>query len=367
MPIRIKSIITGICLILLTGRFIQLIVENQAVLIQTVDVAALQEKYDYSPYQPQNEYRGIIEDDELYTLAGYRYLTGSSPDSINHETQPLQKYLYGLSVIIFGNAAIIQVCLAFGVLIATFLLSKNVLPLPLAAIPPLLVSFDGLYAAQFATSYLDMGLTFFFLLGLLVVIKYPHAFKLQGLMVGCIALAKSFTHGIMFMAFTIIHSLINKTFKWQTTLIVTISSLAIYLISYGNYWLDHSLTDFFTLHLSILKLYAGYVPEYPKGEIVRIIIAGQWQTWFGDFGYRPVSEWWWLWPAGLISQFILTWQTFRRNLKPATKWLLIWSWIYFISLIPRLVFPRYLLPLIPLWAIYIVQITTAMSTRRLLR
>jgi hypothetical protein len=93
----------------------------------------------------------------------------------------------------------------------------------------------------------------------------------------------------------------------------------------------------------------------PKAKWCASLSTGQWQTWFGDFGYRTVSEWWWLWPAGLISQLILTWQTFRRNLNPATKWLLIWSWIYFISLIPRLVFPRYLLPLIPLWAIYIVK------------
>jgi len=138
-----------------------------------------------------------------------------------------------------------------------------------------------------------------------------------------------------------------------------------YLFGYTMFFVaGHTLLDFLTLHVNTLRLYRSYVPEYPKGEIFRIIATGQWRTWWGDKGLVPSPFYTPLWTIGLVSALYLA---LCRQVRQHHVLILHLVWVFlvlgFISL--RLVFPRYLLPLLPsLYLLLVVGVKYAIDELR---
>ena len=85
-----------------------LIRENKKVYLQKFDFQKTEEKYQNSQYVRPDDYKTVMGDDELYSLAGAKYIKGEDPSKINFELQPLTKYLFGISIKLFGNALVIQ-------------------------------------------------------------------------------------------------------------------------------------------------------------------------------------------------------------------------------------------------------------------
>jgi hypothetical protein len=95
-----RKVTNSILLIILAYIFYRGVFHNQP----SFDIAYWQDIYNHSQYcVPECEFRGNIDDPELYTLAGVRYIEGSDPSTINSEIQPLTKYLFGLSTHISGT------------------------------------------------------------------------------------------------------------------------------------------------------------------------------------------------------------------------------------------------------------------------
>jgi hypothetical protein len=359
-----KSLLFYLLVMLIVFQTARVITTAFPAFTQPVSISRLTDIYNHSAYQPQNEYYGMMQDDELYTLAGYRYLTGSHPAAINFELQPLTKYIFGLAVVFFRNAAIVQPLFLFGILGLTYVLGKPLVGKHLSLIPLLVILFDPLVRFQLSHAYLDLSATFFFLLFLFVFSHCSKKLGLIGLTIGLTALAKSFTHGLLVFGTVILVSHPLKPSRIKQLGVIMIISFGVYVLGYGLYWHHHSVSDFIDLHLQILKLYAGYVPEYPKGEIFRIIFFGEWRKWFDDYGLAQVGEWWLFWPLGFLSQVALSVMAIRRKLPKNMTPILVFSWLYVASISSRLVFPRYLIPLNPLWGIFVSFIIA--STIRLL-
>ena len=136
-----------------------------------------------------------------------------------------------------------------------------------------------------------------------------------------------------------------------------------YLFGYTMFFVTgHTLLDLLTLHVNTLRLYRSYVPEYPKGEVFRIIIIGAWRTWWGDKGLVPSPFYTPLWTIGLVSALYLA--LCRQVRKHHLLFLhLVWVFLVlgFISL--RLVFPRYLLPLLPsLYLLLVVGVKNLLAS-----
>lgn len=294
------------------------------------------------------EFRGNIDDPELYVLAGNHYVRGESPTAINWELQPLTKYFFG----IFGNIPLlVQYLYALGIFYLLFTLSKKILlrsNVFVHLIPGLLFLTDNLTLEQLTKTYLDLGQTFFILLFIYYLWRYissSYRVSYVSIALGLVALSKSFSIGILlglsaFIAIYLIDK--QKLGKYLRSLYI---SILVYLLGYTVFFVYHKPLDFLILHIDILRYYKSYVPEYPKGEIFRIIFTGQWRTWWDNHDLIRVYSWSILWPISLLSTLTLIKLKMRQNplIFISTLWIVIY--LLFVSL--RLVFPRYLLPILP--------------------
>ncbi len=294
------------------------------------------------------EFRGNIDDPELYVLAGQHYMRGESPAAINWELQPLTKYFFGM----FGQYPwLVQYLYALGVFYLLYMLSKQILlrsNVFVHLIPGVLFLTDHLTMEQLNNPYLDLGQTFFILLFVYYLWRYlatNHGVSFVALVLGLVALSKSFSIGILLGLFSIISIYLidkNKLGKYLKSLYI---SVVVYLLGYAAFFVYHKPQDFITLHIDILRYYKSYVPEYPKGEIFRIIFTGQWRTWWDNHDLISVSTWSILWPISLLSSIALINQ--KRSQNPLILMSSIWIGVYLLFVSLRLVFPRYLLPILP--------------------
>lgn len=351
-------IVVGIICINITLLFSQYKTEYT----QTIDLSALENQYQQSQYvNPESS--TWIQDPPLYTYAGIQYMAGSDPASINFETQPLTKYLFGLTTLIFSNPLLLQLILYVTLIILTFFLGIRMgLNERWAILPTLLISLDPLIRQHAHTAYLDLMVTNVITLFLLVVASANPIFL--GMIIGIIALSKSFMIGSIVFASYILAKLIAKS-KIRPIVITALIALATYTVGYGFYFYHHhNLVDFFNLHIDILKLYKGYVPEYPKGEIFRIILTGQWRKWYGDFGLATVSEWWVFWPIGIIGSIYTISKTKLSSIKLSQLFPAVFFILYLTTISLKLVFPRYIMPLLPLMYVYTVKAILAKSSKK---
>lgn len=319
-----------------------------------VDEVELERAYEQSQYINPNS-TAWIEDPPLYTLAGIRYLRGEDPSNINFELQPLTKYVFGATTKVAGNPLLAQLFLYLLFILLTFVLAQKIIgSATIAIFPTLLVSFDPLIRSHAYTAYLDLMqavLMMFFL------ILAPRSKPIVvGLLIGLIALSKSFMMGILIFMVWGIFQISRKQLNWMI-IVAGISAISIYFVGYTMFFISgHTLIDFINLHWQIVRLYRGYVPEYPKGEMFRILLIGQWRKWYGDFGLNRVDEWWIAWPVGLFGFALTIIKDRWSNLNPHSKLAVIFALLYGISIAMRLIFPRYLIPLLPLIYIFSVKV-----------
>lgn len=311
-----------------------------------VDEGHLRELYQASQYiNPAST--TWIEDAPLYTYAGLQYIQGGDPSLVNFELQPATKYLFGISTILFGNPVFVQLGLYGILIILTFFVAQKILGKnSLSLLASLLVSLDPLIRSQSHTVYLDLSQAVCILLFLLIAPKkIPIA---TGITIGAVALSKSYMiGGLVFAVYVCWQGFEKKHLK--NYIHAAIASSITYSIGYSMFFVaGHTVLDLVELHWRILKLYKGYVPEYPKGEIFRIIFTGEWRKWYGDFGLSKVSEWWLLWPVALVST-IWTVSTHKwKNQNDHTQLAMLFMLLYGVAISLKLVFPRYIIPLLPL-------------------
>ncbi len=312
---------------------------------------------EYASYCGRGEtFSGNIDDPDLYTFAGWNYIRGADPSSINFEVQPLVKYFFGLSELLFGTPLVLQWCMGVMLLALVYLLARMVLPEPLSLLPSAALAWDGLFREQVSASYVDLGETVLILLFLYLLIRAVRSRNFAPAMVvmGGVALAKSFSIGIVLASVSFVWLYgTHRQLVWSYYRAAWVA-VATYLVGYIGFFIHHgNLLDFFRLHLNVIRLYKSYVPEYPKGEVFRILFADKWRQWYGAHALIPAPGWSLLWPVSLMLTFGAP---FIRKLRAEPEILLHLTWIFvylaFISL--RLVFPRYVLPVLP--SFYIVAV-----------
>lgn len=298
---------------------------------------------------------GNINDPDLFTLSGWYYLRGADPTSINPELQPLTKYFFGISTLIFGSPLIVQWLMGLALIVTLLIVSREILPKIIFILPAVLLLSDKLFLAELKEPYLDLSITLFVNLYLYCLYKFKttktYLYPAM-ILLGLTALSKSFSLGIL-AAITGFTYLLLVDQKLVVIFLKTLwVPVATYLLGYiAFFFYHHNPIDIITLHIDILRLYKSYVPEYPKGEIFRIIFSGKWRQWFGDFGLANVPEWSIFWPISLVASFI-TILVKKLHTNNYILLHLIWIIIYLIFVSFRLVFPRYLGPILP--SMYIV-------------
>lgn len=380
MNIFPKNKITLPLLAIIVARIFQLLWLHQTQLTTTFDPILADFIYQHSQFNLGNaEFLGNIDDDLLYQYSGYRYIHGTDPSLLSPEVPFVGKYLYGLSIIFFGNATVIQFIFSLSVLFTTFWLTKTLTKSTTAGLlaSGLLLT-DKLFLHQSFTTLLDLphalwiNFTFIcFAYWLGTKKPKPHFLLLTSVFIGLTATTKLFISAILLWLSILVF--IPKT--KHHFLRLTLPAVFTYLLSHAVFFYHHpNPIDFFTLHLDTAKLYRSYLPEYPWGQFLNIILFGRWLTWWGQ-GEINVSHWSLLWPtttlatigAGFyytrmatyskpssLKSFLLSPPTHPRSLTPA---ICLFICLYILSNLTHVVFPRYLLSVLPL----AISLTTSIA------
>jgi hypothetical protein len=173
-----------------------------------------------------------------------------------------------------------------------------------------------------------------------------------GLAIGTVAASKAaFNGGVVYLFFLLVDWWKNRRLDPKTYARVGLAGLAIYLISYGVFFLSHNIVEFALLQIKIVRFFRSYLPDYPWFEIFRIIFTGRWRTWFADPPIQPVDSFWPGWPVAISATGLLLAGGFiykKRTGWPGKETILAaWVATYLIYTSTHLVFPNYLLPILP--------------------
>jgi len=352
-----KSIFLFLLLLLILNILFQ-IYKNWGYYTAPFNFQTLATVYRFSQFAQKPEDRKlIIEDNDLFAYSGYLYLKGVSPSEIQIEHPPLTKYLFGLSVLVFHNPNVIQIFFGIGLLIIIYLIGDRIFKNKTwSLLPPLVVSFDGIFQEQFALSYLDLSHGFFISCAILFYLKAASNKKyywLTSIFLGATLMSK-------YMGFVVIPLLIFYTFfKRKRDIKIFAYSLIllplIYLLNYTALFLrgGNILYNFFDLHLQIFRLYRSYLPNYPWGEIWRLLATGQWRVWFGNSEFIRVAEWNIFWPLTLVSLIVGVFMI-KKSKNEAFIIVTLFALLYLITNSFHVIFPRHLLVYLPFGYILLV-------------
>ncbi|HWY80128.1 MAG TPA: hypothetical protein VNW29_07260 [Candidatus Sulfotelmatobacter sp.] len=305
--------------------------------------------------------KNSIGDDGLYTYAGWAYIHGKDPTTLNAEIPPFGKYLIGLSEIIFNNQNIFALISSLFVLVAFYLLNTVLFKdKVLAFIPVVLFSFDPLFYTQLNTTMLDA-----LYLGLLFLIFYfflRRQFIVSAIFLGLMTATKSpVSTFVLISLVTLFYIFLTKQKHVLKQYFVSLSvAIIVFILTYLKYFLEgHSLKAFLGVQKWIITFYL----HGAKGSLItpwEMIITGKWHTWWGT--YIPFSLWhvgWWLiTPLSMLAIYIMIRRRHTRSMSLIAIWLI--AYFSMLSLIPT--WPRYLLLVLPfmynfsIWIVYNIPI-----------
>ncbi len=330
---------------------------------QNTNVRQLREIWLHSQYNLNGEYEffGNMSDEDLRTYAALEYVQGKDPTEINFEDPPLAKYLFGISYLLSGNILLIQFILSFGVLLCTSIIARQIgLSQSLSLIPALVLAFDPLFIERSQTVNLDMPQLFFILTAILLLVlpkKTRRVLIALGIVVGAAIASKAIFVGVLLYLYSMFILWSRKAKgKAESMLLITLMSLGVYLTSYLVFFINHSIVDFLWLHVDIARLYRSYLPDYPWFEIWRILLIGEWRTWFTDPLIQPVKEYWVAWPLStFLALPIFGYLTLKRQVNKEASTIFGWLMLYLLFQSTHVVFPRYILLALPLLYVLVAQ------------
>lgn len=360
----VREFLLFFALFLIFFNFILPIISQREKFAAFYDPLYWQKRYEQSQWAKGLEAKVAMGDPELYSYAGWRQVQGDDPANINAEQPPLGKYLIGLSILLFENQYWVSVIFGAVILWLVFLISRQFLPDNLWPILPVFIfSFEKLFQDDLTDSMLDLPMTLFFLAAIYLLTKFwdkkgkkERIFLILGVIsLTAVSLTKMYLAGFFLTAVIAIYHLAffqkNKRKVFHFFLFL-IAFPIFYSLTYVVYFLKgHNLADFKYLHFWIRHFARVQVPNYPKGEIFKILFLGRWQTWWGESAVVKVLQWRIFWPLALILTVWAFFDWFKR--REYGIGLLVFSSLAFIMMyffgVP---YPRYLLPILP--GIYIV-------------
>jgi len=287
-----------------------------------------------------------IGDDALYTYAGWEYIHGHDPSTLNAEIPPFGKYLIGISEIVFLNQNIFSLITGLTALGAFYFFNCQIFRNKLFAfIPVLLFSFEPLFYEQLKSPMLD---NLYLTLGMLTLTfflkkKYGYSMLFLGLMAATKSALSTvpLVIGVLLVYLLVIHQPKEiKRYLFRLPI-----AIVIFLITYTQYFLlGHSLRQFLGVQKWIYTFYATGA----KGSFItpwEMLLIGRWHTWWGT--NAVVSEWHAGWLAMLLIGVMISIWFVRRKFTNPVIICAIWVFAYlaFLSLIPT--WPRYLLLVLP--------------------
>lgn len=314
-------------------------------------------RYEESNWAKGWESSEPMGDAELYAYAGWRQIQGDDPTKINAEMPPFGKYLIGFSILIFQNQNVQAIFFGIALLAVIFLISKEILRDRVwALVAVFFFSIEKLFLEDLATSMLDLPFTFFISLVFYCLIKgrqNPRWYLGTVIFLALVATTKMYLVGFALFGVVALYLLfLLVVFRYRDLFWFLLFSplfLALYCSTYLVYFINgHNFIDFKELHFWIRHFARVQMPGYPQFEIWRLLLLGQWRTWWGE-GIIHLKQWSPFWLISFLSIFPTGWFIFKARKKLNLNLLILVTW--FLSLMIMysygLPYPRYLLPVLP--------------------
>ena len=304
--------------------------------------------FDNSPYVLGNNYKTIIHDENFDAVNGYMYVSQTEMNKTVYDHPPFGKFLIGLSILLTGNQNIIQIFVSFFTLVAFYYLSKDLLKSQtLALFSSLILSLEPLFREQVSTSLLDQDLLLLLTLALLSTLK---SLKNRKWIIASL-ISLGFFSSIKFPANSVVlittififYLLLQRSDLIKAFIKYFIIIPIIYFILYIPFIDKPSLAKFIDLQIFAAKWHKSHLPDYPKFEIFRLMIFNSWRTWWGAEPFVKVPYFHFGWPLSFMSLILV----FFQKLTQEIKLIIIWCLLYLALSSLRVVFPRYLLLLLP--------------------
>jgi len=282
----------------------------------TTDQAIFGEKYSKSQYVLGPKSTEWISDSELYVYAGYAYMLGQDPTTINFEHPPLGKYVTGISQLLFGNAYLINLGLFIILLVMThYLASILISNEKIKALVILIFAIQPIIFSQLQFALLDMSFTIS-ILGIFVCLhrKFSKAwlkYLSLGILLGMVAAIK-YPIPFILIPSLIIGVVAFREKQIQFLLFTGLGAVTVYLLSYTLYFYhDHSLVDFLSFEKYRYVWWTGD-RTMPKFLIFQNLFTGHYPAWW-DGGAEQITKEWNIMLPALFSMFVFSFIWVKRK------------------------------------------------------
>lgn len=351
-PKQLTLVMVGILMV----NMVSYIIFNRKAYFDPYSHETFAQYYRNSQYvDSSNENLIVMGDNSLYAFAGAEYIKGVNPIDINFEHPPLGKYLIGLSILLFKNENVIMLIFGGLSLWLLFLIAKNLTQnTNLSLLTCLVFSGSALFKAQLNLTMLDLfqltGILFSYYMYRLAQ-KSNAYYWLCGLGIGLAASVKYGLPIFLFITLLILDQLVNRRKKIRFLLLGLSSSFLIFLLSYGQYFLQGgSLGGFLKFQNWLLHWYIARVAPNFQATILSTVLLGTYSFEQVAMGKIFIYNEFWniIWPIIFFLFISLFIRYLIKKLKPKKLFLIyFWPIVYFLSLLKGNGSERYLLIILP--------------------
>lgn len=315
------------------------------------------ENYYYESQWNIPQSKRVINDEGLYRYVGYRYVNGENPFDVVWWVPPLGQYLYGFSAKYFSNPYLttfvfyLSTLLVFGLLCSELFCQTKVkwLVIYLFALNPLLVE-------QVQQTMLDLPLTLFLLLCVYSLFKITRENSnifvvFSGIALGLMTGTKPPYYIPVITTVCLLYLFSIRGLKSWKYFFPSI--IVGYLLAYFCYFIRHpNPIPFIRLHQKIIDFQRNNVGSHDWINILRTIFLARYKGfWVGAKTIVPLN-WSIILPAGALGLLYLFFRIARGIEKDKRIIFLVMIALAYIIMNFFIDFwPRYLLPLIPVYTI----------------
>lgn len=299
-----------------------------------------------------------IGDDGVYRYIGYRLVNGENPFNVDYWVPPFGKYLYGISAKYFNNPYLTSI---FEYIVLSFVfykLAKEFLDGPKLYFALILFHLNPFLIGEIGTTMLDLPLTLCLTTSLWFFIRYTKTksnifIQASFFMIG-LAICTKPPYFVFSYIFTYLIYLLSKHQPGQIILFIPIITAGYIAGYFPTYFIYHpNPIPFIRLHQKIFDFQKNNLGSHNWQSIITYLLYGRFLGYWVNAKPIYPSDFSLVFPFGILSSIIQTFRGIRK--APPTSLLGVISTIYLIQLFFVDFWPRYLLPLIPIFTILISQ------------
>jgi hypothetical protein len=287
------------------------------VFVQNYDIEYVRDLYDHSQWTI-SEHTRSIGDDGVFQASADRYITTGNIHAINQEVPPVAKYIFALSLLIFGTPYLLMPIIYYLAILAFLLVVLDMEKGKKALIALILILMEPLIGKQIGMTMLELPqlslllihILFLFYLGRSTVLSRTLIFAtLSGITLGLFAGTKFGVLGIALLVADSWFLIINRKTKHIITLLVT-SSISYFLISLPYFISGYSIIDWMKIEWRRLSFYGNSQTPTLFGSVFITMFVPFHITWWTNTP-QFFKEWSALWPLIPVALIIYG----KQNLK----------------------------------------------------